>query len=113
MPETGHTWRIEFAAQPTEAPMVREWVSLRLDHPDAAQVANELFVSVLSTGSPRVEMTLSTAGRRSRITAAGSIEMSLRHSHGPGFAIVSALSTLYGLNTDGLGVWAQLTSEDQ
>jgi hypothetical protein len=57
-------------------------------------------------------MTLSTAGDRTRITAAGSREMSLLHSHGPGFYIVSGLSTLSGTTADGLGVWAQLTAKD-
>lgn len=113
MPETGRSWTLEFEATPAQAPSVRQWVALRLKHPDAPQVANELFVSVLAAGSPKVEMTLSTAGDRNRITAVGSIPMSVLHSHGPGFTIVSGLTTLYGLNTDGCGVWAQLTTEDK
>ncbi|MFC4609707.1 hypothetical protein ACFO9E_18080 [Streptomyces maoxianensis] len=74
-------------------------------------MANELFISVMATGTPVVQMTLSTAGTRARITAAGSVEMSLLHSHGPGFAIVSGLSALSGITTDALGVWAQLSKD--
>ncbi|MET7847640.1 hypothetical protein [Streptomyces avermitilis] len=113
MPESGHTWRREFKAHPAEADSVRRWVACRLEHTDAPQVANELFISVLSTGSPVVEMTLSTAGSRARMTAAGSVEMSALQSYGPGFRIISGLSALSGVNTDGQGLWAQLTSKTQ
>ncbi|MGW0136222.1 hypothetical protein [Streptomyces sp. NPDC003299] len=113
MPETGRSWRREFQAHPAEALLVRQWVGSRLEHPDAPQVANELFISVLASGSPVIDMTLSTAGQRARITAAGLVELKLHHSHGPGFLIVSGLSTLSGLNTDGQGLWAQLTLKDE
>ncbi|MFE7029430.1 hypothetical protein ACFU9Y_03905 [Streptomyces sp. NPDC057621] len=109
MSETGQSWRLEFKAHPAEARRVREWVTSRLGHPDAPLIAHELFVSVLSAGGPTVEMTLSTAGPRIRITAAGSVELRALHSHGPGFLLVSALSDHAGLNTDGQGLWAQLT----
>ncbi|MFI2757852.1 hypothetical protein ACH5A3_03080 [Streptomyces echinatus] len=88
-------------------------MNARLEHPDAPQVANELFISVLASGSPAIDMTLSTAGQRARITAAGSVELKLHHSHGPGFHIVSGLSSLSGLNTDGQGLWAQLNSKTE
>ncbi|MFE6627332.1 hypothetical protein ACFVNB_08810 [Streptomyces rochei] len=85
----------------------------RLEHPDAPQVANELFLSVLSTGSETVKMTLSTAGPRTQISSAGSVELSALHSHGPGSSIVNGLSTMHGITTDGQGVWALLTSKDE
>ncbi|MFE4991445.1 hypothetical protein ACFRH4_08845 [Streptomyces mirabilis] len=113
MSESGQSWRREFKAHPAEARQVRRWVGNRLEHPDAPQVANELFISVLSSGSPTVDMTLSTAGQRARMMAAGSVELKLHHSHGPGFHIVSGLSALSGLNTDGQGLWAQLTLKDE
>ncbi|MEV5472945.1 hypothetical protein AB0L66_11385 [Streptomyces sp. NPDC052207] len=111
MSETGQSWRREFKAHPAEAHHVREWVGIRLDHPDASQVAHELFVSVVSSGTETVLMTLSTAGSRARVVAAGSVELSLLQSHGPGFAIVNALSVTSGLNTDGQGLWAHLDHE--
>ncbi|MFI5974822.1 hypothetical protein [Streptomyces sp. NPDC051452] len=113
MSESGQTWRREFKAHPAEARQVREWVDTRLGHPDAPQVANELFVSVLASGTETVRMTLSTAGSRARVTAAGSVELKLHHSHGPGFFIVHGLTTLSGLNTDGKGLWAQLDSKTE
>ncbi|WP_432043773.1 hypothetical protein [Streptomyces cadmiisoli] len=113
MPETGQTWRRDFPAHPAEAYQVREWAKIRLHHPDAPQIAHELFVSVLGSGTESVEMTLSTAGPRIRILAAGSVELSILHSHGPGFQIVSGLSAQSGLNTDGQGLWALLTTKDE
>jgi hypothetical protein len=113
MPETGQSWRLEFKAHPAEARRVREWVSSRLAHPDAPQVANELFISVLAAGTETVRMTLSTAGPRAQISAAGSVELSALHSHGPGFSIVSSLSTVHGITTDGQGLWALLTTKDK
>ncbi|MEU6181147.1 hypothetical protein [Streptomyces coeruleorubidus] len=113
MSETGQSWRLEFKAHPAEAHRVREWVGSRLEHPDAPQVANELFLSVLASGAPVVEMTLSTAGPRAQIRSAGSVELSILHTHGPGSLIVSGLSAQSGLNTDGQGLWALLTTKDE
>ncbi|MGW2174711.1 hypothetical protein ACWC1C_29710 [Streptomyces sp. NPDC001705] len=58
-------------------------------------------------------MTLSTAGPRTQIVAAGSEQLSVLHSHGPGSLIVNALSAQSGLNTDGQGLWALLTEKDK
>lgn len=113
MSETGHSWRLEFKAHPAEAHRVRQWATTRLEHPDASQVAHELFVAVLATGTRAIEVTLSTAGSRVRISVAGSVELSILHSHGPGSLIVSALSAQSGLNTDGRGLWALLTMKDE
>ncbi|MFE9865852.1 hypothetical protein ACFYPZ_24460 [Streptomyces sp. NPDC005506] len=113
MLESGQSWRRQFEAHPASARLVRRWAACRLEHPDAPQVANELFVSILAAGGPAVEMTLSTAGPRSRITAVGSRALSLLHSHGPGYLIVSGLASVSGTRADGLGVWAQLTTKDE
>ncbi|CAL9458016.1 hypothetical protein SUDANB15_02559 [Streptomyces sp. enrichment culture] len=113
MSETGQSWRLEFKAHPSEARRVREWVASRLTHPDAPQVANELFVSVLASGAQSVEMTLSTADSRIRIASAGSVELRALHSHGPGFLIVSGLSAQSGLTTDGQGLWALLSTKGE
>ncbi|MDI1452929.1 hypothetical protein NHG22_03665 [Streptomyces sp. ATE26] len=113
MSESGQTWCREFQAYPAEARLVRRWVGSRIEHPDASQVANELFISILASGTARIHMTLSTAGHRARITAAGSVELKVHHSHGPGFHIVSGLSALNGLNTDGRGLWAQLETKTE
>jgi hypothetical protein len=71
-------------------------------------VANELYVAVLGAGAPVIEMTLSTAGTRIRITALGQDPLSVLHSHGPGWQIVNGLCHLAGLTTDECGLWAQL-----
>lgn len=108
MPESGHSWQKAFKAEPIEARHVRLWVAGRVKHPDVPPIANELFIAVLSSGAPVVEMTLSTAGARIRVIAAGPDPLPLASSHGPGWAIVSGLATLSGLSTDECGVWAQL-----
>lgn len=113
MSESGQSWRREFKAHPAEARQVRQWVGARLERQDAQQIAHELFVAVMTTGSETVEMTLSTAGTRVRIASAGSVELGLRHSHGPGFRIVNGLSAQSGTNTDGHGLWALLSARDE
>lgn len=108
MPESGHTWQKAFKAVPIEAPHVRLWTAGRVKHPDAPLIANELFVSVLGSGADVVEMTLSTAGTRIRITARGPEQIPLLYSHGPGWLIVSGLTHHSGMTTDECGLWAQL-----
>ncbi|MGW3724133.1 hypothetical protein [Streptomyces sp. NPDC000851] len=108
MPESGHTWQKAFKAEPIEAAHVRLWTAGRVKHPDAPLVANELYVAVLGSGAPVVDMTLSTAGTRIRITAQGTDPLPLINSHGPGWRIVTGLATLSGLTTDERGLWAQL-----
>ncbi|WPP30054.1 hypothetical protein [Streptomyces sp. CL7] len=106
MPESGHTWRKAFKGETIEAAHVRLWTTGRVTHPDAPTVANELYLSILGSGAPVIEMTLSTAGTRIRITAEGPDQLTVLHSHGPGWRIVAGLSTQAGLTTDGRGVWA-------
>lgn len=108
MPESGQTWQKPFKAEPIEARHVRLWVAGRVKHPDAPAVANELYIAVLGSGAPVIELTLSTAGTRIRITAMGYDPLSLLYSHGPGWAIVTGLTTLAGITTDECGLWAQL-----
>ena len=108
MPESGHTWRKSFKGEPIEAPHVRLWTRGRVQHPDAPLLANELFVAVLSSGASAIEVTLSTAGSRIRITAHGPDPLEIIHSHGPGWRIVAGLAASSGLTTDERGVWALL-----
>jgi len=108
MGESGHTWQKAFKAEPIEARHVRLWTAGRVRHPDAPLIANELYVAVLGSGAPVVEMTLSTAGTRIRITAHGPDPLPLINSHGPGWQIIHGLATLAGLTSDECGLWAQL-----
>lgn len=108
MPESGHTWRKPFKAEPIEARHVRLWTAGRVKHPDAPLIAHELYVAVLQSGAPVVEMGIWTAGNRIRITAEGSDPLPLINSHGPGWQIVCSLADLTGLATDERGLWAQL-----
>jgi hypothetical protein len=108
MPESGHTWQKAFKAEPIEAAHVRLWTAGRVKHPDAPHIAHELYVAVLGSGSPAVEMTLSTAGNRIRIAAEGQAPLPLINSHGPGWQIICGLADLTGLTADEHGVWAQL-----
>jgi hypothetical protein len=111
MSEAGRTWRRPFKGHPSEAAAVRAWTTKRATHDDAAQVANELFVAVLDSGADIIDVTLSTAGSRLRITATGTEVLSVRHSHGPGWVIVAGLSRTTGVTDDEHGLWAQLDSE--
>lgn len=108
MPESGHSWQKPFKAEPIEARHVRLWVAGRVRNPDAPTVANELFVAILGSGAPAVEMTLSTAGTRIRITALGPDPLDVLDSHGPGWRIVTGLAKSSGLTTDECGLWALL-----
>jgi len=108
MSETGTTYRRTFKGLPIEAAEVRAWTRTRTNHPDAQQITHELFVAILGSGADTIDITLSSAGRRLRITATGPQPLPLRHSHGPGWPIVAALSTSTGITTDEHGVWAQM-----
>lgn len=107
MSETGTTYRRSFKGLAIEAAEVRAWTKKRTDHPDGVQISHELFVAVLGSGADTIEITLSSAGSRLRITATGPQPLPLRHSHGPGWPIVAGLSTSTGVTTDECGLWAQ------
>lgn len=111
MSETGSTWRRPFKGHAIEAAEVRAWTKTRTPHPDAPQVVHELFVAVLSSDADVIEITLSTAGTRLRITATGTQPLALRHSHGPGWRIVHGLARTSGTTTDECGLWAQLEEQ--
>lgn len=113
MSETGSTWRRPFKGHAIEAAEVRTWTKSRTPHPDAPQVAHELFIAVLGSGADLIEVTLSTAGERLRITATGPSPLSLRHSHGPGWNIIAGLARTTGVTTDETGLWAQLEEAAQ
>ncbi|MEV0034762.1 hypothetical protein [Streptomyces sp. NPDC050804] len=114
MSESGHTWRQAYKGHPSEAAQVRDWIRSRLDHDDAPLIANELFVAVLGSLTARrpdvIEMTISTAGRRIRITATGQHPLPVLQVHGPGALIISRLTESSGVSVDGFGLWAQLTA---
>lgn len=114
MPETGQSgqsWQRAFKGLPEEARSVRQWTAARAEHPSAAQVAHELFVAVLGAAPDLVELTLSTAGERVRITATGPDPLPLRHTHGPGRRIITGMSALSGTTSDARGLWAQLVRD--
>lgn len=108
MSETGRTYGRAFKGHPSEAAEVRAWTAARATHPDVPTVANELFVAILGAGADTIEITLSTAGDRLRITATGPEPLPLRQSHGPGWRIINGLSRTNGVTTDEHGLWAQL-----
>ena len=97
-----------FKGHPAEAAEVRAWTATRAAHPDAPAVANELFVAVMGSGADTVEVALSTAGDRLKVTATGPGPLPLRPSHGPGWRIIAGLSRTTGVTTDEHGLWAQL-----
>lgn len=113
MSESGRTYRLAFKGHPVEASEVRTWTSRRTSHPDAPAVANELFVAILGSGADAIEMAISTAGDRTRITATGPAPLALRHSHGPGWRLVAGLALTTGVTTDTRGLWAQLREPGQ
>jgi hypothetical protein len=111
MPETGHTWQQAFKGLPEEASHVRDWTRSHVHHEDAPLVANELFTAILGTRVDRpdiIEMAISTAGRRIRITATGPYPLPVLQMHGPGALIVAQLCTASGVSTNFFGLWAQL-----
>ena len=111
MSETVRAWQRAFKGQPIEASEVRAWASRRATHPDAAAVANELFVAILGTGADVIEVKVATTGDRFRITATGPEPLPVRHSHGPGWRIVSGLSRTSGVTADERGLWAEIRDE--
>lgn len=112
MSERGTTWRLAFKGHPSEAREVRTWTAYRTTNPDAIAIANELFIAVLASGPELIDIELSTAGTRTRITATGTEPLPLRHSHGPGWRIVAGLSRITGVTPDERGLWALLAPDD-
>lgn len=111
MPESGQSWQRHFPADAAQGHTVRAWVRSHTAHEDAGQITGELFVAVLAGHPSKIEMTFSTAGARSRITAAGDDPLPLHSLHGPGWPIVAALATDHGRTVDDRGVWAELPWE--
>lgn len=115
MSESGHTWRLAFKGHPAEAARVRQWTRGHLAHGDAPVVANELFIAVLGS-SPAlhpnaIEITISTAGRRARISAHSAHPLPTLRAHGAGALIIDRLSQSSGVTPGGYGLWAQLQPE--
>lgn len=115
MSESGHTWRLAFQSHPAEAARVRRWTGVRLAYDDAPTIANELFIAILGSSPSRrtdaIEITISTAGRRARITASGAYRLPVVQTHGPGALIINRLSQSSGVTANGYGLWAQFHQE--
>ncbi|MEU0695748.1 hypothetical protein ABZ349_17395 [Streptomyces niveus] len=115
MSESGYTWRLVFRGHPAEAARVRQWTRGRLTHRDAPAIANELFIAILGSSPARrpgaIEITISTAGRRARISAGGAHTLPMLQPIGPGALIIDRLSQASGVTADGYGLWAQLHEE--
>lgn len=107
-PLAGTSYMRAFKALPAEAAEVRAWARSRVPHANAPQVVSELFTAIHQSGADVVEVTLSTAGDRLKLTTTGPELLSLRHSHGPGWRIVAGLSQTSGVTPDGRGLWAIL-----
>ena len=112
MPETvGQSWQRAFPAEAIQAHAARAWVRAHTTHPDAAQITGELFLAVLVARPGHVQMTLSTAGPRSRILAGADRPLPLHAIRGAGRAIVAALAIAHGTTVDDCAVWAELPWE--
>ena len=110
--QSGQSWQRAFKGLPEEARAVRCWTSERVSHASAPQVAHEMFLVALACSPDSIEVTLSTAGARVRITVMGPCEIPLKYVYGPGRRIIYALSDgLSGTTNDGHGLWAQLAKE--
>lgn len=114
MPETvGQSWQRAFPAEAVQARAVRAWVGSHSGHPDARQIASELYLAVLATHPTAVQMTLSTAGPRARIVAGADRPLPLHAVRGAGRSIIAALATAHGTTVDECGVWAELPWEER
>lgn len=117
MPDTstsaGTSWQRAFPGNSLSAREARGWAAMHAVHPDARQVAGELYLAVLASHPSLVQMTVSTAGPRRRITATGTWPLAMRDVRGAGRAIIRALSTAHGITPDDRGLWAELTWEAQ
>ena len=115
MPEVGTSagtsWQQAFPAEAVQARAARNWAAMHAIHPDARQVAEELFLAVLAAHPSLVQMTVSTAGPRRRITARGTWPLAMHSLRGPGQHIIRGLSTAHGVTPDDCGLWAELTWE--
>lgn len=111
MSEDGQSWQRAFPAEASQAGAARAWVRAHTAHEDAPQILGELFIAVLSSHPSKVQLTVSTAGARSRITASGDRPLSLQSLYGAGRRIIADLATDRGTSVDGRGVWAELPWE--
>lgn len=111
MPESGQSWQRRFPADAAQAQAVRTWVGSHVTHEDAPLLATELFVAVLTTRPPGIQMTASTAGPRIRIAATGTEVLPLHSVRGAGLSIIRGFSTCHGTTPDDHGLWAEVTQE--
>ena len=107
--ESGHSWQRAFTVDAGRD--ARAWVAAHVLHADAALIAAELWNAVLATDPDKIELTVSTAGDRARITAAGPEPMPDHALYGPGASLVWELSTRHGIAPDTRGIWAEVVQE--
>lgn len=113
MPETGTSWHRAWPAEAVQARAARDWAAQHAVHPDARQIAGELFLAVLASHPTAVQITVSTAGTRRRITAASTRPLALHSLHGTGRTIIRALAAVHGVTPDDCGLWAELPWEER
>ena len=109
MSETGSSWQQELPATAEHAAVARRWVAQHVAHPAAALIAAELHRAVLTTRPAVILMTVSTAGRRVRITAYGPQPITVAALSDLGAQILSALADHHGTSPDGCGLYAEIT----
>jgi len=113
MSETGHSWRRTFEATPTSAPVLRAWTRSRITHPQADFVIDELFVAVLTAEPAAVEVSLSTADGRARITVCGAgTQRPLQQADDARHRVAVEPAVRHGTKPDARGLWADLTQEE-
>ncbi|NEA57116.1 hypothetical protein G3I60_23950 [Streptomyces sp. SID13666] len=111
MPESGQSWQRRFPGDAEQVRVVRVWVGSHVRHEDAPLLADELFVAVLATRPAKIQMTLSTAGYRARISASGNVALPLHSVRGAGLSIIRGFSSCHGTTPDDHGLWAEVTQE--
>lgn len=109
MSETGSSWQQELPATAEHAADARRWVDQHAKHPAATLLAAELYAAVLSTEPGVILMTVSTYGRRLRITAYGPRPITVAALSDLGGQILSALADRHGTSPDGCGLYAEIT----
>jgi hypothetical protein len=126
--ETGHTWRALFPGRPDQARPVRRWVRSRLaehaddtgltitaQHADDTELlASELFTAASAARPHAVQMTISTAGPRLRLTATAPEPLPSRARTRVAWRIVLGIAGAghAGVDHDERTLWAQISIKE-
>lgn len=97
-----------FPGVPAAAGEARRFVAHRVTHPYADLLVGELFAAVLAAGSYEVLVTVTRPGGRIRITAYGTMPMSLAVVPEVSRQILSTLADRIGVAPDMCGLWAEI-----